>query len=174
MKALRIALAAGFQNKLWEVVGLFYENQGEENSGWVTDELIDEILAEVPGLDAAKVKADADERRRDRSRSTAAQAEATTLEGAGTPWFFIGIGDQAAVPDRAQVARRRASSARPSTTPSSRDDATRTSRVGALARRRRRSASRIAAGDRRAAAAPRSSTGSRSAASVHGPSRSAW
>ena len=62
LKALRIAVAAGFQNKLWEVVGLFYENQGEENSGWVTDELIDEILAEVPGLDAAKVKADAKSR----------------------------------------------------------------------------------------------------------------
>ena len=64
-KALRIAVASGFQNKLWQVVGLFYEKQGEENSGWVTDEQIDEILAEVPGLDAAKVKVDAKSRRRD-------------------------------------------------------------------------------------------------------------
>src|SRR6185503_8555245 len=27
-KALKIAMAAGLQNKLWQVVGLFYENQG--------------------------------------------------------------------------------------------------------------------------------------------------
>ena len=58
-KALRIALAAGKQNKLWDVVGLFYEDQGEENSGWVTDAKIDEILGQVPGLDVAKVKKDA-------------------------------------------------------------------------------------------------------------------
>ena len=92
LKALKIAVAAGFQNKLWEVVGLFYENQGAENSGWVTNELIDQILAEVPGLDAAKVKADA---------GTAAvtdqieawNKEAATLQVPGTPWFYIGIGD---------------------------------------------------------------------------------
>ena len=59
LKALKIAMAAGLQNKLWQVVGLFYENQGAENTGWVTDSLIDEILAAVPGLDAAKVKVDA-------------------------------------------------------------------------------------------------------------------
>ena len=58
-KALRIALAAGKQNKLWDVVELFYIEQGTENTGWVTDAKIDEILAQVPGLDAAKVKAQA-------------------------------------------------------------------------------------------------------------------
>ena len=71
LKALKIAMAAGLQNKLWQVVGLFYANQGAENSGWVTDSLIDQILAEVPGLDAAKVKVDAQERegrQSDRSR----------------------------------------------------------------------------------------------------------
>jgi protein-disulfide isomerase len=91
LKALQIAVAAGFQNKLWEVVGLFYENQGKENSGWVTDELIDEILAEVPGLDAAKVKVDA------KGPAVAKQIEAvntqaTELKVQGTPWFYIGIG----------------------------------------------------------------------------------
>ena len=93
VKALRISLAAGLQNKLWEVVGLFYENQGAENSGWVTDELVDEILAEVPGLDADKVKADADSATVT-DQITAAQAEATTLKVGGTPSFFVGIGDQ--------------------------------------------------------------------------------
>jgi protein-disulfide isomerase len=92
-KALRIAVAAGFQDKLWQVVGLFYANQGEENSGWVTDDLIDEILAEVPGLDAAKVKVDA------RSAAVtgeiaAVQAQSVALTVPGTPWFFIGVGSK--------------------------------------------------------------------------------
>jgi protein-disulfide isomerase len=90
-KALRIAVAAGFQNKLWEVVELFYANQGEENSGWVTDELIDQILAEVPGLDAAKVKTDA-KGAAVTKEIAAVQAEATALKVPGTPWFYIGIG----------------------------------------------------------------------------------
>lgn len=90
-KALRIVVAAGLQNKLWEVSGLFYENQGEENSGWVTDELIDQILAEVPGLDAARVKVDA-ESAEVTKQINAVQAEATALEVGGTPWFYIKIG----------------------------------------------------------------------------------
>ena len=90
-KALRIAVASGFQNKLWEVTGLFYENQGTENSGWVTDSLIDEILAEVPGLDAAKVKADAKSAAVTK-QIAAVEAQATALKVQGTPWFYIGIG----------------------------------------------------------------------------------
>ena len=91
LKALRIVIASGYQNKLWEVVELFYANQGEENSGWVTDSLIDEILAEVPGLDAAKVKTDAKSEAVTKEIA-AVQTEATALKVPGTPWFFIGVG----------------------------------------------------------------------------------
>jgi protein-disulfide isomerase len=90
-KALRIALAAGKQNKLWEVVGLFYANQGAENSGWVTDDLVDEILAQVPGLDAAKVKADA-QTTEITNELDAIQAESTANGVQGTPSFFIATG----------------------------------------------------------------------------------
>jgi protein-disulfide isomerase len=90
-KALRIVVASGYQNKLWEVVELFYANQGAENSGWVTDSLIDEILAEVPGLDAEKVKTDAKSEAVTKDIA-AFQAEATALKVRGTPSFFIGIG----------------------------------------------------------------------------------
>ena len=87
-KALKIALAAGKQNKLWDVIQLFYANQGEENSGWVTDATVDKILAQVPGLDAARVKQDA------ASAAIAKQvaqiqAEAQTNNVTGTPSFFI-------------------------------------------------------------------------------------
>jgi protein-disulfide isomerase len=49
-KGLRFALAAGEQNKLWNVVHLLYANQGEENSGWVSDNLLASIGNHVPGL----------------------------------------------------------------------------------------------------------------------------
>ena len=91
LKALKIAMAAGLQNKLWQVVGLFYENQGDENSGWVTDSLIDQILADVPGLDAAKVKVDA-KSTKVANQIAAIKAEATKLGVQGTPWFYLAVG----------------------------------------------------------------------------------
>jgi protein-disulfide isomerase len=53
------ASAAGQQNKLWNFVDLFYLNQGEENSGYVTQPFLSRILQAVPGLDATKAQADA-------------------------------------------------------------------------------------------------------------------
>jgi protein-disulfide isomerase len=90
-KALRIVVAAGLQNKLWDVVELLYTEQGAENSGWVTDAKIDEILAQVPGLDAAKVKVDAKSAAVTKEIA-AVQADATARKVGGTPWFFIAIG----------------------------------------------------------------------------------
>jgi protein-disulfide isomerase len=53
--ALRTALAAGRQNRFWNVMELLYENQGTENTGWVTDSLLRAIGAAVPGLDAKRM-----------------------------------------------------------------------------------------------------------------------
>jgi protein-disulfide isomerase len=46
------ALAAGAQNKAWNFVELFYRNQGEENSGYVTEKFIESIgrSAGIPDL----------------------------------------------------------------------------------------------------------------------------
>ncbi len=92
LKALRVALAAGKQNKLWEVVEAFYAAQGEENSGWVTDELIDSTLASVPGLDAERVLADAKTSEIEKDVIDV-QNEAQARSVPGTPWFWIKIGD---------------------------------------------------------------------------------
>jgi protein-disulfide isomerase len=51
-RALRFVHAAAAKNKAWDVIELLYENQGEENSGWVTDGLVRAIATEV-GLDPA-------------------------------------------------------------------------------------------------------------------------
>lgn len=95
-KALRIAVAAGHQNKLWDVVEEFYAQQGQENSGWVTDARIDEVLAQVPGLDAARVKADA-KTTAVTKEIVATEAQAKALKVPGTPWFYISRGLNAPV-----------------------------------------------------------------------------
>ena len=44
--------AAGAQNKLWNLVDELYRRQGAENSGWITDTLIDDA-ASASGIDRA-------------------------------------------------------------------------------------------------------------------------
>jgi protein-disulfide isomerase len=53
--ALRAALAAGEQGRLWDTVHLLFANQGPENGGWVTEDLLTRIGAAVPGLDGARM-----------------------------------------------------------------------------------------------------------------------
>jgi protein-disulfide isomerase len=91
-KALRHALAAGEQNHLWDFQEGLYLRQGEENSGWVTDDLLREVGSSIPGLDVDRVFADAG------SQAVTAeiaqtQQQAEAAEVPGTPWFFVQIGD---------------------------------------------------------------------------------
>src|SRR5579884_2308188 len=53
--ALRAALAARAQGKLWNVVVNLYERQGTENTGWVTKDLLREIGDSIRGLDTNKL-----------------------------------------------------------------------------------------------------------------------
>jgi protein-disulfide isomerase len=90
-QALRAVLAAAEQGKAWQMIDLFYANQGDENSGWVTDVLIDE-LAESVGLDVEQLHTDME------SAAVTEQIEAIANEAesrgvAGTPAFMVQIGD---------------------------------------------------------------------------------
>jgi protein-disulfide isomerase len=87
--ALQTALSAGSQQRLWHVVQLLYANQGAENSGWVTEDLLRGVGKAVPGLDvgsmlggrsAASVASQREE----------AQRSATTAGVTGTPTFAVG------------------------------------------------------------------------------------
>src|SRR5205085_6392456 len=49
---LRATYAAGLQNRLWNFLDLLYKNQGPENSGWLTDGLLQAVGASIPGFDA--------------------------------------------------------------------------------------------------------------------------
>jgi protein-disulfide isomerase len=86
-KALRAALAAGSQDRLWDVVHALYDIQGAENAGWVTDDLL--LSLGGPGLDAKRMV--------EESRSAAVERElqaatdAAQLAGVtGTPFFQAG------------------------------------------------------------------------------------
>jgi protein-disulfide isomerase len=52
--AARAALAAGEQNRYWPYHALLFENQGEENSGYVTDDYLRGLAEKTPGLDVQK------------------------------------------------------------------------------------------------------------------------
>lgn len=82
-------LAAARQNRAFDFVLILYDNQGTENTGWLTDRMIYEIAVGVPGM---KLKQLFDER-----SSTAVQAAAKQVDAdasangvSGTPTLFVG------------------------------------------------------------------------------------
>jgi protein-disulfide isomerase len=87
--ALQAAVSAGMENKLWNYGELLFHNQGEENTGWVTDDLLRELGASVPGLDV-------DAMMNGRSSAEVAAAISTAQSAAqaagvnATPSFEIG------------------------------------------------------------------------------------
>lgn len=109
LKGERFLLAAAMQNRLWELSEAFYRNQGAENSGWLTDDLIRTIAAEIPGLDVDKLFADAQTDEMGQAAQQSA-AEAQNAGIGGTPTLLVKIGDeepyliQVATPDQMREA----------------------------------------------------------------------
>jgi protein-disulfide isomerase len=48
--------SAAQQNKMFDYASLFYDNQGEENTGYVTQDFMTKLANATPGLDTAKWK----------------------------------------------------------------------------------------------------------------------
>jgi protein-disulfide isomerase len=89
-KAQRYVTAAGLQDRLWNLQEALYRNQGAENSGWVTDELIGELASEIPGLDVDKLFVDAEsDAVAETVQEGISQAQADGVPG--TPTFFIAV-----------------------------------------------------------------------------------
>jgi protein-disulfide isomerase len=83
------ALAAGKQNKMWNFIETFYHEQGEEGTGYVTENYIQGIAKQVPGLDLTKWTSDRNETALD--KQIEADGEAAANAGfTGTPSFLIG------------------------------------------------------------------------------------
>jgi protein-disulfide isomerase len=93
VKAYRFLLAAARQNKLWNLQEALYRNQGGENSGWVTDDLVRRVAGEIPGLDVDELFADASDPAIQQEADGASEA-ASNAGITGTPTFLLQIGDQ--------------------------------------------------------------------------------
>ncbi len=82
-------LAAARQNRAFNFTELLYDNQGEENTGWLTDAMIASIASSVPGLQVHTLLT-----ARSSSAVKAAQKQvdalATTDKISGTPTLFVG------------------------------------------------------------------------------------
>ena len=85
--AAQVAAGAERQGRLWPFLEVFYANQGQENSGYVTDDFLRRV-ATAAGVDADRALAQANgsfaERRLDR-----AQAEAGRLGVDSTPTLVV-------------------------------------------------------------------------------------
>jgi len=57
-RAAQMAAAVGEQNRLWEFVDLAYRNQGEENSGYVTDNFLRAIAGAIPSVNVSRAMTD--------------------------------------------------------------------------------------------------------------------
>ncbi len=83
------ALAAGKQNKMWDFIELFYHEQGEEDSGYVTESYLQDLAQQVPGLNLTKWTSE-------RNNPALASEVTSDVEAAnnagftGTPSFLLG------------------------------------------------------------------------------------
>lgn len=93
------ALAAGRQQKFWNFAELFYHEQGEEDTGYVTENYLQGLAQQVPGLDLTKWETD----RNDGALETQVANDVATGNKAGvtgTPTLvFSGPKGEAAAPE---------------------------------------------------------------------------
>jgi protein-disulfide isomerase len=83
------AYAAGKQNLGWYFIELFYHEQGEEDSGYVTEKYIQNVAEQVPGLELTKWQTD----RADKALELQVYEDEKAADKAGftgTPSFLIG------------------------------------------------------------------------------------
>ena len=89
VKGQAATIAASFQNKAFNFAKVLYDNQGEENTGWLTDKMLASIAASVPGM---RVHTLFDQRNSSRAKSIASGVDALAKKDnvTGTPTIFVG------------------------------------------------------------------------------------
>jgi protein-disulfide isomerase len=86
---LRWVVAAGRQNRLWNVLELLFAGQGRENSGWLTRGRLAAVVGAVPGVRLEQLLRDS----RGRGVANEIRAAANAARSAkvpGTPYFQAG------------------------------------------------------------------------------------
>jgi protein-disulfide isomerase len=87
--AAEAAAAAGLQNQLWQFADRFYHDQGEENSGYVTDRFVKQVASQVPGLNASRLLSQRNSAGAQQQLATAT-TESQVRGVNATPTFFLG------------------------------------------------------------------------------------
>lgn len=87
-KAARALQAAADQGKAWQFIDLWYVNQGEQNTGYVSDEFIRKIARGVPGLDPEAVVRASNSGEQETLREAQRQAKRFGIDQA--PSYLIG------------------------------------------------------------------------------------
>jgi protein-disulfide isomerase len=87
--AAEAGAAAALQNHLWQFADRFYHDQGEENSGYVTDTFVKKVGGQVAGLDVARMMSQRDSSGAQQQLATAT-TEAQVRGVDGTPTIFVG------------------------------------------------------------------------------------
>jgi protein-disulfide isomerase len=83
------ALAAGKQSRMWDYVELFYREQGEEDSGYVTEAYLQKLAEQVHGLDLGQWTSDRNDPAL--AAQVASDAQVAAQSGFnGTPSFLLG------------------------------------------------------------------------------------
>lgn len=86
-QGLRAIYAAAKQNKLWNVAEALYDRQGEENSGWITSEVVRAAAAAAGASGKAILAASSSAPVTAQLRAAAQEATAIGLQG--TPTFIV-------------------------------------------------------------------------------------
>jgi protein-disulfide isomerase len=104
--AAKAAFAAGEQGRYWNFIELFYRNQGEERTGYITDDFLTAVAKSAGVKDIAKWNADRNSSKWDAVLSRT-QSQANQLGFTGTPSILVeGSGGQktfAVIPTLSQI-----------------------------------------------------------------------
>ncbi|HZR97032.1 MAG TPA: thioredoxin domain-containing protein [Gaiellaceae bacterium] len=89
LKARNAMIAAAKQNKAYNFALVLYANQGTENTGWVTDDMLGQIASSVPGLRVHELFSEMG------TSAVKSQGEVFDRQGAadkvpGTPTVYVG------------------------------------------------------------------------------------
>jgi protein-disulfide isomerase len=89
LKARNAMLAAAKQNKGYNFALVLYANQGTENTGWLTDNMLAQIASSVPGLKVRQLWADRGSSSVS-SQGTKMDDQGTADQVPGTPTLYVG------------------------------------------------------------------------------------
>jgi len=85
----RAALSVGLQNRLAQFSQLLYANQGTENTGWLTDDLVRAAFASIPGVNVQQAMNNRTSQKV-LSQEQTFDTQATRDKVSGTPTVLIG------------------------------------------------------------------------------------